>query len=101
MLRFGESPSECLTREFHEETGLGVRVHQLIDVISDVTDMVSEPVRLHSVRLVYGVEVCPGDIRSETDGSTDGAAWVSARDLDSLNLIPWLTGFAARHLVGP
>jgi ADP-ribose pyrophosphatase YjhB (NUDIX family) len=98
-LEFGESPRECLVREFLEETGLDVRVRGVLDVVSDVTDIVREPVRLHSIRLIYEVEVALGSARPESDGSTDAVQWVRYRQLQDLHLIPWLKAFASRHLV--
>src|SRR5688572_1781563 len=97
-VRFGESPSECVTREFMEETGLVARVRVLLDVVSDVSVLVREPVRLHSVRIIYDVEIEPGSERFESDGSTDEARWIRDRDLEALPLIPWL-GELAGHLI--
>ena len=97
-LRFGESPEECLGREFMEETGLVARVRDVLDVVSDVAVLVREPVRLHSVRLIYEVEVDPGSARPETDGSTDAVRWVRFGDLGALPLIPWLRELAVTRL---
>jgi 8-oxo-dGTP pyrophosphatase MutT (NUDIX family) len=38
-LEFGESPEQCLVREFMEETGLEVRVRDVLDVVSDVAEL--------------------------------------------------------------
>ena len=76
-LLFGESPEECLVREFMEETGLRAHVGRVVDIVSDVTALVREPVRLHSVRLIYDVTVAGSPPRAETDGSTDAVRWVS------------------------
>jgi ADP-ribose pyrophosphatase YjhB (NUDIX family) len=97
-LRFGESPGECLEREFMEETGLGARVRGVLDVVSDVAVLVREPVRLHSIRLIYEVDVEPGSSRPEADGSTDAVRWVRYGDLEALPLIPWLRDLAVTHL---
>lgn len=97
-LWFGESPQECLVREFMEEAGLVARVGDLLDVISDVGISVRESTRLHSVRVIYEVEAQPGSERSEADGSTDAVRWVRGGDLGGLPLIPWLGEFARTHL---
>jgi 8-oxo-dGTP pyrophosphatase MutT (NUDIX family) len=47
-VKFGEEPRECVVREFMEETGLAVLVMGVLDVVADVTDMVTEPVRLQA-----------------------------------------------------
>lgn len=96
---FGETPEECLVREFLEETGLAVRRHRLLDVVSDVADLVREPVRLHSIRIIYDVEVDPGPVRVEAEGSTDDVRWVHGRDLRELSLTPWLERLASTHLL--
>jgi 8-oxo-dGTP pyrophosphatase MutT (NUDIX family) len=97
-LQFGETPVECLVREFMEETGLTARVLNVLDVVADVAVLVREPVRLHSVRLIYEVEFEPGSVRPEADGSTDGVRWVRFGDLEALPLIPWLRELAVTHL---
>jgi ADP-ribose pyrophosphatase YjhB (NUDIX family) len=97
-VEFGESPAECLVREFREETGLGVRVRDLLDAVSDVAELQLEPVLMHSVRLIYEVDVVGGSVRPETSGSTDGVRWVRYGELETLPLIPWLHDVATRHL---
>jgi 8-oxo-dGTP diphosphatase len=97
-LRFGDSPSECLVREFMEETGLAAQVRDVLDVVSDVAVLVREPVRLHSVRLIYAVEVERAALRPEADGSTDAVRWVRYPDLEALPLVPWLREPAFTHL---
>ena len=82
-----------------EETGLVARVGDVLDVVSDVAMLLREPVRLHSARLIYEVEVARGSERPEADGSTDAVRWVQYRDLEALPLIPWLTDLAATHLL--
>ena len=93
-LWFGETPRQGLEREFMEETGLVARIGGVLDVLSDVTVLVQEQVRLHSIRLIYEVEVEPGSERPEQDGSTDQVRWVRQSDLEALPLIPWLRELA-------
>ena len=97
-LRFGESPGKCLVREFMEETGLRVDVGGVVDVVSDVTVLVREPVRLHSIRLTYNVTVEEATPRAETGGSTDAVRWVNLQDLEAMSLIPWLRELLVKHL---
>ncbi len=97
-LEFGESPDECLVREFMEETGLEVRVLGLLDVVTDVAEWMREQVRLHSIRLIYEVEVVDGSARPETNGSTDAVQWLRSGDLEAVQLIPWLKEMMGRHL---
>ena len=98
---FGESPKECVVREFEEETGLEARVGPLLDAVSDVGVVASEAVRLHSVRLIYAVDVAPGPAVPEEAGSTDGVCWVPHDELADLPLIGWLQALAANGLLTP
>ena len=98
---FGESPQECVVREFEEETGLEARVGVLLDAVSDVGVVASEAVRLHSVRLIYEVDVAPGPAVPEEAGSTDGVRWVPHDELADLPLIGWLQALNANGLLTP
>jgi ADP-ribose pyrophosphatase YjhB (NUDIX family) len=98
-LWFGETPQECVVREFEEETGLAVRVGDLFEAVSDVGVVVSEGVRLHSVRLIYDVEVGQGTVVPEAAGSTDGVRWFPSSDLVDLPLIGWLHDLVATDLL--
>lgn len=89
-VEFGESPEECVVREFAEETGLDVEVGEVRAVLSDVTDVHEESVRFHSVRLIYSVDVADQPLRPDGDGSTDAATWVPDRDVPELALPEWL-----------
>jgi 8-oxo-dGTP diphosphatase len=89
-VEFGETPEECVVREFGEETGLRARVHGVRAVVSDVSELAEEAVRLHSVRLIYSVDVEDGTRRLTRDGSTDEVRWVPVRDVPGLVLPAWL-----------
>jgi 8-oxo-dGTP pyrophosphatase MutT (NUDIX family) len=81
-----------------EETGLRADVGGVVDVVSDVTVLVREPLRLHSIRLIYDVTVEEATPRPETGGSTDAVRWVNLQDLEAMPLIPWLRELLVRHL---
>lgn len=100
-VEFGESPEGGLVREFMEETGLGVRVRDVLVVVSDVANLASEQVRLHSIRILYEVQVETGTVRPETDGSSDAVRWVPYGELEALPLVPWLGDLAPTHLAAP
>jgi 8-oxo-dGTP diphosphatase len=89
-LEFGESPKECVVREFLEETGLNAKVGTLLDAVSSVHNSAEEDVRLHSVRLVYEVTIREGSFVHEAAGSTDRARWVPQGALRDIPLIPWV-----------
>jgi hypothetical protein len=81
-----------------EETGLGAQVGRVLDIVSDVAPLVLEPVRLHSVRLIYDVKVEDGSSQAEAEGSTDAVRWVDDQDRETLPLIPWLRELFVKHL---
>jgi 8-oxo-dGTP diphosphatase len=87
----GEHPEHALAREFYEETGLTIRAASLRAVLSDVTELMTTPVILHSIRLVYDVEVEAGDLRAETEGSSDRVCWFTAEQARSLPLQPFVS----------
>lgn len=94
-VEFGEAPSECVEREFAEETGLRVAETRLADVWSDVGVLTSEPVLLHSVRLIYDVTVHLGNLIKETAGSTDDVAWFDLHQLQQMPLPGWVRDYLA------
>jgi ADP-ribose pyrophosphatase YjhB (NUDIX family) len=95
---FGEHPEAGALRELHEETGLVGRIVELLAVHSlRRTLRAKEQDRLgfaegtevdyHSVRIVYRTEIIGGDLRDETDESTDMAAWFTHDDATALPLV--------------
>ena len=56
-------------------------------VVSDTTDAISSGGQaIHTVRLIYRLEVVAGELLDETDGTTDHAAWVTLQDATKLTL---------------
>ena len=95
---FGEHPEEGARRELHEETGLVGKIVGLLAVDSlRRTLRATERDRLgfdegtecdyHSVRIVYRTEIIGGDLRDETDESTDRAGWFASEEVGSLQLV--------------
>ena len=95
---FGEHPEEGALRELHEETGMVGKIVALLAVDSlRRTLRATERDRLgfaegtecdyHSVRIVYRTEIVGGDLRDETDESTDMAAWFTHEDAARLPLV--------------
>jgi ADP-ribose pyrophosphatase YjhB (NUDIX family) len=94
-LDFGERPVDAVVREVHEETGLDVRVEELLDADAELWGFTRDGLRreAHSVRLVYRVTVLGGILGVvEVDGSTDDARWWPMSEL------PELTPMAERTL---
>jgi 8-oxo-dGTP diphosphatase len=95
---FGEHPEAGALRELHEEAGLVGEIVELLMVDSlRRTLRAQERDRLgfaegtecdyHSVRIVYRTEIIGGDLRDETDESTDMAAWFAREDVATLPLV--------------
>lgn len=74
-LDFGETPESCVVREFEEEAGLAVQPRTLRQVLTDVTDLPERGERLHTVRVIYDVDLLGGTPRPETGGTTDEMGW--------------------------
>ena len=82
---FGESPEDTLLREFVEETGLEVKSPKLIGTTSDLRRRDNGD-KLHTVRILFTVELAGGELRHEVHGTTDHADWFSLSELSEMNL---------------
>ncbi|MBB1509307.1 NUDIX domain-containing protein [Tessaracoccus sp. MC1756] len=100
-LEFGETPEQCLTREFAEETGTSPQIIGLLDVVSDVSRLRNEPVELHSIRLIYEVEVRDRVLRAESSGSPEQAEWVPVSHIHIMHLVPWLRNWLSSRDFAP
>ena len=89
-LEFGEHPMHGVVREVDEETGYEVEVRELLAVESVqrliYRDDAPLPIDYHAIRIMYRVDVVGGELRHETDNSTDEAAWCATADLDTMRL---------------
>lgn len=77
-MEHGEDPYDTVVREVEEETGYLVEPTGLLGVDSSrrvVPDRFGRSVDHHGVRLVYEARITGGDLRYESHGSTDMAAW--------------------------
>ena len=84
-IHFGETPEETLEREFIEETGLRVHRANLVTVSAD-TRRRSNGDRIHTVRIIYTVELLGGELTHEVGGTSDHAMWFEKAALADLNL---------------
>jgi 8-oxo-dGTP diphosphatase len=82
---FGEAPEDTLIREFREETGLEVNNPQLIGVTSDVRRRDNGD-KIHTVRIIFSVDLAGGELHHEVHGTTDHAAWFDLGDLETMNV---------------
>ncbi len=97
-LGFGEDPADGVLRELTEETGLVGTVDELLAVRSRVADPVETRSghRIHVVAVLYRVSIVGGELRDETDESTDRAAWIPLDELEALPSTPLLDWARAR-----
>ena len=87
---FGEHPEAGALRELREETGLVGRIVDLL-AVNSLQRAVRAPDGVerdyHSVRIVYRTEIVGGELRHETDESTDRAAWCTREEVAELPLV--------------
>jgi 8-oxo-dGTP diphosphatase len=98
-LQFGEDPEAGTLRELTEESGLTGRIDSLFFVSSTTGRARPEYGygEWHGVRIVYRVEITGGELRDETDESTDAAAWFTRAEIGELPIVD-LVEIALRHL---
>ena len=78
---FGEHPRDAAVREVLEETGLRVRVTELVDIDSIVFE------DAHGLRVIYRAEVVSGNMCCEVEGSTDQCGWFTPDEARELPLV--------------
>jgi 8-oxo-dGTP diphosphatase len=92
-LDFGEEPEVGALRELTEETGLEGRIEGVAGVyswsrhLSGVVDAEVPEVDFHAIQIVYRAHIVGGELRDETDGSTDAAGWFSREEAEALPLV--------------
>lgn len=84
-VEYDESVEQAVVREFMEETGYEVVVEGLLGVRHH---LVPAERRLHAngrpmkaVQIVFRVRITGGELRDETDGSTERADWIPIAEL--------------------
>jgi 8-oxo-dGTP diphosphatase len=89
MLELGESLRDGVRRELQEETGLEVRVHDLIEAFERIMPDADGKWRYHFVILDYLCEVTNGVARAGSD--VIDVAWSFEEGLDRYSLTPTAT----------
>ncbi len=97
-LRHGESPVDAVRRELLEETGLRVPAEAIrpLDASGDVVDLPFRGASLHTIRLIFEVDLPSAEqsavLRAEADGTSDSPQFVSLADAAALALMPFVAG---------
>lgn len=96
----GEHPETAARREVEEETGYVVELDGILGVDSDVIPaakrlQVGASTPLQALRIVYRAHIVGGELRDETDGSTDRAEWFTLDEVRALRRVE-LVGTALR-----
>jgi 8-oxo-dGTP pyrophosphatase MutT (NUDIX family) len=77
-MEHGEDPYDTVIREVDEETGYAVEPVTLLGIDSSLRihpRSMGRSTDFHELRIVYEGRITGGELRPETDGSTDLAAW--------------------------
>ncbi len=96
-VQHGENPTDSLSREMEEESGLTVSIGPLLDVLSDVRT-IPDGISLHTIRLIYRVDSWEGTLRPETDGTTDAVGWFTLEEVRDLPLAHYVETVVERLL---
>lgn len=83
-VELGETLEEALVRELREETGLTVRVLELVEALNRITPGESRRPRYHYVLLDYLCEPLGGTLQAGSD--VQAAAWVRPQDFEAYHL---------------
>ena len=88
-LEFGETLEHCLKREFLEETGLRIKVSELVYI----NELVKSP--FHAIELYFSVTKAGGTLTLGTDPEhhpgeqyLQDVKWISLDEIDTVNLAP-------------
>ncbi|MFF1449501.1 NUDIX hydrolase [Streptomyces sp. NPDC058274] len=86
----GEDPYDTVVREAEEETGYTVEPVALlgVDSIKRVyARRLGGTADFHGLRIVYEARITGGELRYETNGSTDMAAWHALEEVPGLDRV--------------
>ncbi|MEU4077277.1 NUDIX hydrolase [Streptomyces venezuelae] len=86
----GEEPVRTVVREVEEETGYVAEPTALLGIDSirrSWLRRLAAPGDFQGLRIIYEVQVTGGELRNETGGSTDLAAWHPLADVPGLTRV--------------
>ncbi|WP_286256597.1 NUDIX hydrolase [Streptomyces graminofaciens] len=86
----GEDPYDTVIREAAEETGYEVEPTALLGIDSikrEYPRRLGTRADFHGLRIIYEATITGGELRHETNGSTDMAAWHALEDVPTLERV--------------
>ena len=84
-LEFGEHPEEAMVREVQEETGLTVKPEKVAGIDTFTRENTDE--LFQSIRIVYQTVLLGGELRFESEGTTDMCQWHPLSGIDELEVV--------------
>ncbi|MFK4185133.1 NUDIX hydrolase [Streptomyces sparsogenes] len=103
-IRHGEDPYDAAIREVEEETGYTVEIDQLLGIDSVHHRYARRRGRdtdFHGLRVIYTAHITGGQLRHETNGSTDQAAWIPLDRVAELPRVPLVDIALSLHRTRP
>ena len=95
-VELGETLKEAVARELREETGLTVRVRELVEAFERIAPDEAGRPRYHYVLLDYLCEVVAGEARAASD--VQAVAWATPEEFDRYQLSEKARQVCARAL---
>ncbi len=94
-----EHPDRAIEREVWEETGLTVQRSSLLGVVDDVRTRRRTGEVVHTIRMIYAIEVPDGELKvNDHGGSSDEAFWLTVDELKARDLAHYV--IEAAKLIG-